>query len=83
MVYNRQKVPQGEKRRNRTSTAPDERPQRARAARIPAAQASTLALCFRKHNVEQVEELRQHFGDQAKLIARAKQGRFQELFARE
>lgn len=48
-------------------------------------QARTLALRFRKHNVEQFEELRQHLGDVAKLIALAKQGRRQleELFARE
>jgi glutathione-regulated potassium-efflux system ancillary protein KefC len=48
-------------------------------------QARTLALRFRKHNVEQLEVMRPHFGDEAKLIAVAKQGRQQleELFARE
>lgn len=63
----------------------DERPQRARAARLPAAQARTLALRCRKHNVKQLEELRQHLGDEDKLIALAKQGRRQleELLARE
>ena len=48
-------------------------------------QARTLALRFRRHNVEQLEVMRPHFGDEAKLIAAAKQGRQQleELFARE
>jgi len=48
-------------------------------------QARTLALRFRKHNVEQLEVMRPHFGDEAKLIALAKQGRQQleELFAQE
>lgn len=48
-------------------------------------QARTLALRFRRHNVEQLEVMRPHFGDEAKLIAVAKQGRQQleELFARE
>jgi glutathione-regulated potassium-efflux system ancillary protein KefC len=48
-------------------------------------QARTLALRFRKHNVEQLEVMRPHFGDEAKLIAIAKQGRQQleELFAQE
>ena len=48
-------------------------------------QARTLALRFRKHNVAQLEVMRPHFGDEAKLIAFAKQGRQQleELFAQE
>lgn len=48
-------------------------------------QARTVALRFRQHNVELVEQMRQHFGDEAKLIAIAKQGRQQleEQFARE
>ncbi|QTN24423.1 glutathione-regulated potassium-efflux system protein KefC [Rhizobacter sp. AJA081-3] len=48
-------------------------------------QARTLALRFRRHNVAQLEVMRPHFGDEAKLIAIAKQGRQQleELFAQE
>jgi glutathione-regulated potassium-efflux system ancillary protein KefC len=48
-------------------------------------QARTLAMRFRRHNVEQLEAMRPHFGDDAKLIAAAKQGRQQleELFAQE
>ena len=48
-------------------------------------QARTLALRFRRHNIEQLEQMRPHFGDEAKLIAMAKQGRQQleELFAQE
>ena len=48
-------------------------------------QARTLALRFRQHNIELVEQMRPHFGDEAKLIAIAKQGRQQleEQFARE
>ncbi|MBK7529418.1 glutathione-regulated potassium-efflux system protein KefC [Piscinibacter sp.] len=48
-------------------------------------QARTLALRFRRHNVAQLEVVRPHFGDEAKLIAFAKQGRQQleELFAQE
>jgi len=48
-------------------------------------QARTLALRFRKHNIDQLEEMRPHFGDEAKLISLAKQGRRQleELFAKE
>ena len=48
-------------------------------------QARTLALRFRRHNVAQLEVLRQHRKDQAKLIAVSKQGRQQleELFAQE
>mgnify|MGYP000081234791 FL=1 len=48
-------------------------------------QARTLALRFRQHNVAQLEVMRPHFGDEAKLIAIAKQGRQQleEQFARE
>ena len=48
-------------------------------------QARTLALRFRQHNVAQLEVVRPHFGDEAKLIAFAKQGRQQleELFAQE
>ena len=48
-------------------------------------QARTLAMRFRRHNVEQLEVMRPHFGDEAKLIAAAKQGRQQleELFAQE
>ena len=38
-------------------------------------QARTLALRFRKHNIDQLEEMRPHFGDEAKLISLAKQGR--------
>ncbi len=40
---------------------------------------------FRKHNVAQLEVMRPHFRDEAKLIAIAKQGRQQleELFAQE
>ena len=48
-------------------------------------QARTLALRFRRHNVAQLEVLRAHRKDEAKLIAAAKQGRQQleELFAQE
>lgn len=48
-------------------------------------QSRTMALRFRQHNIELVEQMRPHFGDEAKLIAIAKQGRQQleELFARE
>jgi glutathione-regulated potassium-efflux system ancillary protein KefC len=48
-------------------------------------QARTLALRFRRHNVAQLEQMRPHFADEAKLIAAAKQGRQQleELFAQE
>lgn len=48
-------------------------------------QARTAALRFRRHNVELVEAMRPHHGDEAKLIAIAKQGRQQleEQFARE
>ncbi len=48
-------------------------------------QARTLALRFRQHNVELVEQMRPHSGDEAQLIAIAKQGRQQleEQFARE
>ena len=47
--------------------------------------ARTLALRFRRHNVEQLEATLPHWKDQAKLIAAAKQGRQQleELFAQE
>ncbi|WP_298831706.1 glutathione-regulated potassium-efflux system protein KefC [uncultured Piscinibacter sp.] len=48
-------------------------------------QARTLALRFRRHNLAQVEAMRPHFGDEARLIAMAKLGRQQleELFAQE
>ena len=48
-------------------------------------QARTLAMRFRRHNVELVEQMRPHSGDQAQLIAIARQGRQQleEQFARE
>jgi glutathione-regulated potassium-efflux system ancillary protein KefC len=48
-------------------------------------QARTLALRFRKHNIAQLDVLRQHRNDSAKLIAVSKQGRQQleELFAQE
>ena len=48
-------------------------------------QARTLALRFRRHTVEQLERMRPHSQDEAKLIAIAKQGRQQleELFAQE
>ncbi len=48
-------------------------------------QARTLALRFRKHNVAQLDVMRAHRKDEAKLIAAAKQGRQQleELFAQE
>jgi glutathione-regulated potassium-efflux system ancillary protein KefC len=48
-------------------------------------QARTLALRFRKHNIAQLDVLRQHRNDRAKLIAVSKQGRQQleELFAQE
>ncbi len=52
---------------------------------IEAGQAHTLALRFRQHNIELVEQMRHHFGDEQKLIAIAQQGRQQleEQFARE
>jgi len=52
---------------------------------FPPHQARTLALRFRQHNVAQLEVMRPHFRDEAKLIAIAKQGRQQleELFAQE
>ena len=48
-------------------------------------QARTLALRFRRHNVDQVVQLAPHRKDEAKLIAAARQGRQQleELFAQE
>lgn len=48
-------------------------------------QARSLAWRFRRHNVELVEAMRPHHGDEAKLIALAKQGRQQleQQFARE
>jgi glutathione-regulated potassium-efflux system ancillary protein KefC len=48
-------------------------------------QARTLALRFRRHNVEQLGKMAPHRKDEAKLIAAAKQGRQQleELFAQE
>jgi glutathione-regulated potassium-efflux system ancillary protein KefC len=48
-------------------------------------QARTLALRFRRHNVEQLAKMAPHRKDEAKLIAAAKQGRQQleELFAQE
>lgn len=48
-------------------------------------QARTLAMRFRRHNVELVEQMRTHSGDPDQLIAIAKQGRQQleEQFARE
>ncbi|HJV59304.1 MAG TPA: glutathione-regulated potassium-efflux system protein KefC [Albitalea sp.] len=48
-------------------------------------QARTLALRFRRHNVEQVIAMAPHWKDQAKLITAAKQGRAQleEQFAQE
>jgi glutathione-regulated potassium-efflux system ancillary protein KefC len=47
--------------------------------------ARTLALRFRRHNVDQLEQTLPHWKDQAKLIASAKQGRQQleQLFAEE
>ena len=47
--------------------------------------ARQLAMRFRKHTVEQLEEQLPHYKDQAQLIAIAKQGRQQleELFAKE
>jgi glutathione-regulated potassium-efflux system ancillary protein KefC len=47
--------------------------------------ARTLALRFRRHNVEQLAKMAPHRKDEAKLIAAAKQGRQQleELFAQE
>ena len=46
---------------------------------------ATLALRFRRHNVEQLAAMAPHRKDEAKLIAAAKQGRQQleELFALE
>ncbi len=48
-------------------------------------QARTLAMRFRRHNVEQLVKLAPHRKDEAKLIAAAKQGRQQleQLFAQE
>jgi glutathione-regulated potassium-efflux system ancillary protein KefC len=48
-------------------------------------QARTLALRFRRHNVEQLAQMAPHRGDEAKLIAVAKQGRQQleAMFAQE
>jgi glutathione-regulated potassium-efflux system ancillary protein KefC len=48
-------------------------------------QARTMAQRFRRHSVELVEQMRVHQGDEAKLIAVAKQGRQQleEQFAQE
>ena len=48
-------------------------------------QARTLALRFRRHNVELVEAMLPHVGDQARFIAMARQGRqeLEELFAKE
>ena len=47
--------------------------------------ARTLALRFRRHSIEQVEQAMPHRKDQAKLVAAAKQGRQQleQLFAEE
>jgi len=48
-------------------------------------QARTLAMRFRRHNIEQLKALAPHRQDEARLIAAAKQGRRQleELFAQE
>jgi len=48
-------------------------------------QARTLAMRFRRHNVEQLQVMAPHREDEARLIAAAKQGRQQleELFAQE
>ncbi|WKB52215.1 glutathione-regulated potassium-efflux system protein KefC [Eleftheria terrae] len=48
-------------------------------------QARQLAMRFRRHTVQQLEEQRPHYRDQAKLVALAKLGRQQleELFAQE
>jgi len=48
-------------------------------------QARTLALRFRRHTIDLVEQMRMHQGDEARLIAVAKQGRQQleEQFAQE
>ena len=48
-------------------------------------QARTLAMRFRRHNVEQLAKAAPHLKDEAKLIAVAKQARQQleELFAQE
>ena len=48
-------------------------------------QARTLALPFRRHNVDQLQKMAPHRKDEAKLIKAAKQGRQQleELFAQE
>ena len=48
-------------------------------------QARTLAMRFRRHNVDQIVQMAPHRKDEAKLIAAAKQGRQQleELFAQE
>ena len=52
----------------------DERAQCARALGLERHQARTLALRFRRHNLELVEQMRPHTGDEAQLIAIAKQG---------
>jgi glutathione-regulated potassium-efflux system ancillary protein KefC len=48
-------------------------------------QARTLALKFRRHNIDQLHELAPHRGDQARLMAMAKAGRQQleEMFAQD
>jgi glutathione-regulated potassium-efflux system ancillary protein KefC len=48
-------------------------------------EARTLALRFRRHNVQQLDLMAPHWKDEAKLITAAKQGRLQleELFAQE
>ena len=48
-------------------------------------QARTLAMRFRRHSLQQLDEMAPHLKDEAKLIAAAKQGRQQleELFAKE
>jgi glutathione-regulated potassium-efflux system ancillary protein KefC len=48
-------------------------------------QARTLALRFRQHSIELLEQMLPHQGDEAKLIAVSKQGRQQleDMFAQE
>jgi glutathione-regulated potassium-efflux system ancillary protein KefC len=48
-------------------------------------QARTLALRFRRHNIEQLHQLAPHRKDEAKLIAASKEARqqFEQLFAQE
>ncbi|HMC17280.1 MAG TPA: cation:proton antiporter, partial [Albitalea sp.] len=48
-------------------------------------EARTLALRFRRHNIEQLDRMAPHWQDEAKLVTAAKQGRRQleELFAQE